>query len=120
MSEYELVDILGNLGSGIFDITSMFITIFFAYVVCVYLVGSKISRFQIIALSAIYSAFSFFLTYLVINSMFRMAFIIARLSESDAPVVPLYQYIGPGILLLTWLLSIIYAYQVRASANKVD
>ena len=59
MTEYELIDTAGafqNLATTHF---MNFVTILFAYLVCAYLIGDRLSRLQLWVVNVLYTVFSF-------------------------------------------------------------
>lgn len=55
MTEYELRDLQLSINSNITELVALFISIFAAYLICLYMVGNKLNKFQCIGISFIYS-----------------------------------------------------------------
>ena len=89
MTEYELMDSAisyQDLGTTHF---MNFVTILFAYLVCAYLVASKLTRLQVMALNVLYSTFSFGAaigSYIAFNRSFLQ---LQRIVEGHAIEAPL-------------------------------
>ena len=110
MSEGEFYDFLnGHVGiTG--DTWAAFITVFFAYIICAYLVGRKISPIQSIALTAAYTFYSFLQLITVYFVLVRIGEVGARHSEFY-PQFDRAEYFAVGsvsLMAFVWLMSVIY------------
>lgn len=117
MTEFEYQELLIGTSSLVTELVSVFISVLVAYLVCAYLVGNKLTRFQLIAVSFTYSMFSFLLILLVYGNLMRMAGIKASFFELETTPGVGIPLMGPIILLLSWLISIIFMIQVRRSPD---
>ena len=57
MSEYEIIDVISSLRLEGAEHVMNFVTVMFSYVVAAYVVGAKLSRFQALFVTALYSFF---------------------------------------------------------------
>lgn len=118
MTEYEYLDFVTNSISLITDNGFNFISVFFAYVVCSYLVGSHITRVQAVAIS---SAYTLYLATVVMTSVTTLGRIIGASVEFAPESVARYefmQFAGPGLLAFIWLLSIVYMFTENAKRSS--
>ena len=54
MNESEVIEALSNIAASATGFLSLFISITFAYLTVAYLVGSKLSRFQVTVINSLY------------------------------------------------------------------
>ncbi|NKB32424.1 MAG: hypothetical protein GKR91_04935 [Pseudomonadales bacterium] len=118
MTEYEFYDLLVNFGSTVTEMVAVFISVFVAYIVCVYAVGSKLSTIQSVALSVVYSVFSLFFVFLVYNSLSTLQTMANDYNNIEGDASLGIGAIAPISLLLAWLASIVYMYQVRRNRTN--
>ena len=117
MTEFEYQELLIGTASLVTELVAVFISVLVAYFACAYLVGNKLTKFQLIALSFTYSMFSFLIISLVYGNLMRIAGITASFLELETTPSAGITLMGPIILLLSWLISIIFMIQVRRSAD---
>ena len=117
MTEFEYHDLLNGTTSVISEITAVFISVFIAYLVCMYLVGKKLTKFQITAVSFTYSMFALLMVFLVYRNLTRISRITASYLELETAQSTQIALLGPAIMLLSWLISIIFMIQIRRSPN---
>ncbi len=110
MTEYEFLDYSLSLGAMVTDSIISFITVFFAYVLCAYVVGKKITIPQSIGLTFAYSIISLLMIWGIFMNLTDYADVASRYPqyEDDAEVLTLYIFGAPLSLLFAWLLSVIY------------
>ena len=110
MTHYEFLDYALGVGTNVSENAMSFVTVLFAYIVCAYLVGRKITILQSVGLTVVYSTFSL-LTILgifsTIEEFYKVSLQYQEYSEGHDRV-KLYLYGGPGSLLVAWVLSIAY------------
>ena len=100
--------------SSLVSEATIFITLLFAYVTVAYFVSAKLTKFQAITISSLYSLFALFLVSSAYNSS-QMASVIAFAmvgvdSTSDSLIIVM-------ILLVAWVFSIILFIQARRMGN---
>ena len=122
MTEYEFNEILTGSMALIAELTAIFISLFVAFIVCAYLVGAKLSKLQSIGISFVYSSFSAFLVFLIYMQLTRIGQLVADYNGLESTSLPVVYLFGPGIIVISWILSIIYMTQVRAEsrADKIS
>lgn len=118
VTEYEFNDLVVSYVSAVNETVAIFISVFVAYIVCVYLVGSKLSTIQSIAITGVYSVFSLFFISLVYTFVTGVGTISADFNNSEFDGNIGLGVIGPLTLVLAWLISIIYLVQVRRERKK--
>ncbi len=109
-THYELFEayyiVMEALGS---DVT-IIMTIIFAYITVAYFVSAKLTKFQAIAISSLYSLFALYMVSAAYNSSKMLSiigFTISGLDSSKDPTILLI------ILLIAWVFSIILFIQAR-------
>ena len=128
MSPAEYFEILNQLRDGLNLEGSVFITLLFAYVVVTYLVGEKLSTFQVWALSTVYTVFlllpfggmiSRVIGFQTLANKFHQEYPEYAISFI-AHSFPHFHYIVGGVLVSTWLLSIYFMIHVRLGIGSKD
>jgi hypothetical protein len=111
VTEYEYYDFLNGTGSLANELALGFVTGLTAYIICVYLVGRKLSIFQSIGLTFIYSGYSL-ITILALKEVVARLYTVSQEFTEYTGVTlestSLYLYGAPSVLLVAWALSIIY------------
>ena len=122
MTEYEFNEILTGSMALILELTAVFISVFVAFIVCAYLVGAKLSKLQSIGISFVYSSFTAFLVFLIYMQLSRIGRLLADYNGLEFTSISVVYLIGPGVIVISWILSIIYMAQVRAEprANEIS
>jgi hypothetical protein len=109
-THYELFEayyiVMEALGS---DVT-IIMTIIFAYITVAYFVSAKLTKFQAIAISSLYSLFALYMVSAAYNSSKMLSIIGFTISELDSSKDPV---ILVTILLIAWVFSIILFIQAR-------
>ncbi len=114
LTHYELLESYYLVRSSLVSEATIFITLLFAYVTVAYFVSAKLTKFQAITISSLYSLFALFLVSSAYNSS-QMASVIAFVmvgvdSTSDSLIIVM-------ILLVAWVFSIILFIQARRMGN---
>ena len=109
MTEYEYIDTVNSsvdvMSGMIFDFTS----VFFAFVICVYIVGSKISKVQAVAISLAYTVFLFFNVVGVYQTLHRLLGVAENYGDvSMTARLVTFEIAAPLLLVFIWLGSLIY------------
>ena len=107
MTEYEFHDFLTSTQMAAGQANMDFVAVFFAFVACTYLVGSKISKFQAGVLTIVYTTFSFFPIMTVQATIVRVIEV-SEIQGTDDTAVHLLAVINPLVLVLAWLSSVVY------------
>lgn len=110
MSNFELNEIVLLYNAAFSNQLTVFSSILFAYIAAAYLVGSKLSRFQMWSITLIYCVFEIFNIiglFIIATSLIVTSYV---LREIDISIV-LY---ATGIAcILAWIMSIIFMLQTR-------
>lgn len=110
LTHYELFDSYYLVRSALVSDVTIFMTILFAYITVAYFVSSKLTKFQAITISSLYSIFALYMASSAYNSS-QMAAIIAFTAfgvDASRDSVILVT-----ILLVAWVFSIIIFIQAR-------
>ncbi len=110
MTEYEYLDFVTSSVEVITQSGFDFISVFFAYLACGYLAGTKLSLMQAIALTMAYTIYLSFCVMTVATSIGR---IIGASTEPGSDTIArfeLMQIAGPTLLTFIWLVSVIYMF----------
>ena len=110
MTEYEFLDFVTSSVDVITQNGFNFISIFFAYLACAYLVGSKLSRVQAIALTIAYTIYLLFIVMTVITTLGRVIGAAAANAPEMISRFEIMQIAGPSLLSFIWVISIIYMF----------
>ena len=114
LKPFELLEFYYIVRSALVSEISIFMTILFAYVTVAYFVSSKLTKFQAITISTLYSLFALYMVSSAYNSSVRVSVIGYAISDIDSTrdsVVLL------AILFLAWVFSIILFIQARRMKN---
>jgi len=110
LTRYELLDSYYLARSALISDVTIFMTNLFAYVSVAYFVSAKLTKFQAITISSLYSLFALYLTSSAYNSSLMastIAFAISGLNTFRDPIILV------TILLVAWVFSIILFIQAR-------
>ena len=120
MTEYEYLDFQASMGSLATENAMSFITVFFAYIVCAYLVGKKITTIQSIGLTLAYSPFSLLTILGLFDNLSDFYEVAKRYPQyaNDPGDVRVYIYGGPLALFSAWLMSIVYMISQNRNRNE--
>ena len=121
MTEYEFHDFLTNAQMAAGQATMDVVAVFFAFVVCVYVVGSRLKTWEAVALCIVYTIFLFLPTLAVRSTVLRIQHIVAQhpnlsAQTSSTEAIGVVAVMVPGILLVAWLLSVLYLISERRKA----
>ena len=114
MSTYEISDLYYTTRDSTVFVVSTFLTVLFAYLAVAFLAAKKLSTFEVVGISLIYSVFTLFLFSGVYASMLELSNIQQFLSGTKYEIVD----IGfPAFLVVCWASSLMYMYQRRREAD---
>ncbi len=114
MSNYELVDTYYTARSALFNDIMMYMTVLFAFLSVSYLVAEKLSNFQSVALTGLYTVFISYVAFGVIDSQTGVATVVWVLTGDD---IFFSLYITGGILVSAWILSVVLFIQARKGGD---
>lgn len=113
LSDFELLELTYLVRSDIYFNLSIFMTALFGYIAVAHIAGKSLSKFQLWAISGIY-------TLLIAVELFAMNFAVRSLGRileaQGSNPIPIYQYALLGLFLIAWVISMIY----MAEARKKD
>ena len=109
-TRYELIDTYYLARSSLISDVTIFMSTLFAYVTVAYFVSAKMTKFQAIIVSSLYSLFALYMTSSAYNSSLMqssIAYAITGDNPSKDPIVLV------TILIIAWVSSIILFIQAR-------
>ena len=110
MSNYELFDAYFLVRNALVSDVTIYMTILFAYLTVTYFVSAKLNKFQAISISVLYSLFALYMISSAFNSsrwMGQISYTVTGMEHSrDA-------YVLGGILLISWVFSLLLFRQAR-------
>lgn len=112
MTLVEFHETLSGIQGNIIDLTGQYISVFVAYLVCAYFVGKKLSKFQVFAITTTYSIFQLLMIFIALGNVNRALSIIRTYNDIEPPDFSVY-LIGPGMMLVAWVISIVFMFQSR-------
>ena len=113
-TRYELVETYFLVRSALVSDVTIFMTLLFAYVTVAYFVSAKLTRFQAITISSLYSLFALYMVSSAYNSSVMQSIIGFAMSGVDSSRDSV---ILVTILLVAWVFSIILFIQARRMEN---
>jgi hypothetical protein len=122
MTEYEFLDYQVSIGAVVNDSAVSFITVFFAYVVCAYLVGSKISFLQSAGLTFVYSVYSLLTIFGLGNNIAQLRELAIKYPEfyDDLDTLLAFLVGGPLALISAWLMSVVYMFVENGKRKSAE
>ena len=109
-TRYELVESYFLVRSALVSDFTIFMTLLFAYVTVAYFVSAKLTKFQAITISSLYSLFALYMVSSAYNSSVMQSIIGFAMSGVDSTRDSV---ILVTILLVAWVFSIILFIQAR-------
>jgi uncharacterized YccA/Bax inhibitor family protein len=109
-TRYELLEAYHLVMSAVVSSVTVFMTILFAYVTVAYFVSAKLTKFQAITISSLYSLFALYMASAAYNSSYRLSIIGYRIRGVESSKDPIMLV---TILLAAWVFSIILFIQAR-------
>ena len=110
LTRYELLESYYLARSALVSDMTIFMSILFAYVTAAYFVSAKLTKFQAITISSLYSFFALFIASAAYNSsliLSNIGFAIRGVDTSREALILI------TILLVAWIFSIILFIQAR-------
>ena len=128
MSPAEHIELINQSFELIANSTMNYIYVLFAYLATAFLVGSRLTPFQVWSLTALYSVFLMFPGTAAISNNFKIIALRRWFSEEhpiDAArisgALPLeVVYLFATILILAWMLSLLFMYRTRQMGNEIE
>ncbi|MGI9290411.1 MAG: hypothetical protein ACR2QG_03930 [Gammaproteobacteria bacterium] len=113
VSYYELSELILLTYSTLIEQLTVFLTVVFAYFVVAYLVGKKLSIFQICAVTLVYSAFCL----IALGGYFALSERLWNLVFFRDGEVPLILSASFWVCVIGWLLSLVFMLHARYKSN---
>jgi len=110
LTHYELIESYYLARSVLASDVTVFMTILFAYITVAYFVSAKLTKFQAITISSLYSFFALYMASSVYNSSVGVSIIAFAITGLDVSRDAL---ILITLLLGSWIFSIILFIQAR-------
>jgi len=110
LTNYELIESYYLVRNALVSDVTIFMTILFAYVTVAYFVSAKLTRFQAITISSLYSIFALYMATSAFNSSLMgsiIGFAISGVKSSWDSIVIF------AILIIAWVFSIVLFIQAR-------
>jgi len=128
-AEYLELMQLAEDSAGLHSMNAL--AVLFAYVTGIYIVGSKLEKAQIVALTCVYTAFYFFTAQTVVRNVSRAYRFIrdfvdkypdeaTALLNIDGNAEEPMVYVVSLILFLSWVLSIVFMRETRRKNIQLD
>ena len=109
-THYELLESYYLVMDALVSAVTIFMTILFAYITVAYFVSAKMTKFQAITISSLYSLFALYMVSAAYNSSQMLSIIGSTISGLDSSKDSV---ILVTILLVAWVFSIILFIQTR-------
>ncbi len=110
LSNYELLESYFLVRTALVSDVTIYMTILFAYITVAYFVSAKLTRFQAISISALYSIFALYMISSAHTASQMLSIIGYEVSGVDSSWEPNAILL---ILLVSWIFSIILFAQAR-------
>ena len=110
MSNYELFDAYFLVRNALVSDVTIYMTLLFAYLTVAYLVSAKLSKFQAISISVLYSLFALYMISSAFNALRWLSHIGNTVTGIDSSRDA---YVLGTILLVSWIFSIVLFRQAR-------
>lgn len=112
LSPYEIQDLIWSITAVNYAGLGIHISVLSAYLIVAYAVGKHLSKFQLVSISLIYSAF----LLIGIQTLYINYFSIERLiSLGGGSGNRLFVYTILTVLVFSWVLSLVFMYEQRRS-----
>jgi len=115
LSNYELLESYFLVRDALISDMTVYMTILFAYITVAYFVAAKLTKFQAIGISSLYSVFALYMISSSYNSSWMLSTLGEMISDLDSSWEPVV--IGL-ILVISWIFSIVLFVQARRSKNS--
>ena len=114
LTPYELIEFYYLVRNGLISDVTIFMSILFAYITVAYLVSAKLTKFQAITISSLYSLFILYMVSSAYSSSQMLSTIGFAISEVDSSWEPVMLV---TLLLVAWVFSIILFIQARRKGD---
>ena len=110
LTNYELLDSYFLIRNALISDVTIYMTILFAYITVAYFVSTKLTKFQAISISILYSIFALYMissAHTASQMLSTIGFVISGIDSSWEPTLII------TILMVSWFFSIILFIQAR-------
>ena len=124
MTEYEIIDTIISVRADIAQHSMNFVSVLFAYILAAYLVGSKLSRFQVSMITILYALWSpgpILVAYDGATALQNLYFNhreVLSVEMGASPLMATAPVVVSAAMCSAWLISIVFMVQVRTSRTK--
>ena len=115
LSNYELLESYFLVRDALISDMTVYMTILFAYITVAYFVAAKLTKFQAIGISALYSVFALYMISSSYNSSWMLSTIGKMISAIDSSWEPVVIAL---ILVISWIFSIVLFVQARRAKSS--
>ena len=114
LSAFEILELTYLVRSDIYFNLSIFMTALFGYIATAHFAAGRLSKFQLLAISSIYSSL-LLIEIIAMSSAVRA--LGSLISAQGSEPLAIYQY-GPVVILaIAWIISIIYMVEARKNSE---
>lgn len=116
LTDYELIESYFLVREALLSDLTIYMTILFAYITVAYFVSAKLTRFQAIGISSLYSIFALYMISSAHNAsemLSTIGFAISGVDSSWEPDAII------TILLISWVFSIVLFIQARRKGDLI-
>lgn len=110
LSNYELLEAYFIVRNALISDLTIYVTILFGYITVAYFVSAKLTKFQAIGITSLYSIFALYMIASTYNSSLMLSIIGFAVSGVDSAWESV---VIATILFVSWVFSIIFFLQVR-------
>ena len=118
MTEYEYLDFVTSSVELISGNGFNYISVFFAYVACAYLVGSRISRVQAAAITVAYTVYLGITVMTIVTALGRLIAVSGTYAPETVDRFVAMQVVGPSLLAFIWLASVVFMATENAKRSR--
>jgi len=124
MTEYEIIDAFISIRTEAAGHSMNFISVLFAYIVAAYFVGSKMSPSQVSMITILYALWSpapIMAAYdgtVALRDLYINYQDVLSIELGASPLVTTAPMLVSGGMILAWLVSIAFMFQVRATSKR--
>lgn len=111
MTNYELGELSMSMLSNVNQSLSIYVSVLFAYLAVAYLAGSKLSQFQLYAISGIYSIFMISQIASLYIQVTSQQELVSYMTEMDNSVIV---YSSLFLWVVSWVVSLVFMNQSRS------
>ncbi len=125
MTEYEIIDTIISVRADIAQHSMNFVSVLFAYILAAYLVGSKLSRFQVSMITILYVLWSpgpILAAYdgaVALQDLYVHHRAVLSVEMGASPLMATAPLVVSAAMLLAWVISVVFMIQVRVTSTKM-